>query len=62
MTQTLLRTAYDRVTGKKLGTKVFQASSVCNWEVTAQSGASLDNQNSYPDDATLAQWAAGFAR
>lgn len=57
-----LATAYERATGKVLGTKVFEASNRCDWEVTAKAGAALDNQDSHPDGAAIAQWAATFAR
>ncbi len=57
-----LATAYERATGRKLGAKSFQASSHCDGEVSAKLGASLGDQHSAPDGATIAQWAASFAR
>jgi hypothetical protein len=58
----LLATAHERTTGKKLGTKVFTASSLCDWEVTGKSGASLSDQDSYPDPVVVAHWGASLAR
>jgi hypothetical protein len=54
----LTATAYERATGRKLGTKVFEASNVCDSEVSG----SLTAQDSYPFSSVIAQWAAGFAR
>jgi hypothetical protein len=57
-----LATAYERATGKKLGTKVFTAPNQCSWEVTAKVGASLSDQDSHPDGAPIARWGATLAK
>jgi hypothetical protein len=57
-----LATAYERTTGKKLGTKVFDAPNRCDWEVKGKSGTGLSDQDSHPDPAPIAQWGATLAK
>lgn len=56
-------TAYERVTGRKLGTRPFQAAHYCTSNVSLSSASeSIPDQDAYVDDKAVAAWAATLAR
>lgn len=56
-----LATAYERTTGKVLGTKLFVAKKYCDPEVTSKT-KSLKGQDEYADYKAIAAWATTLAR
>jgi hypothetical protein len=56
-----LATAYDRTTGKVLGTKLFEAKKSCDPEVTSKTKA-LKGQDAYADSKAIATWGATLAK
>jgi len=54
-------TAYDRTTGKTLGTKAFEASKACDANVYGTAGF-LSEQDRYVSEATMLAWGATLAR
>ncbi|MDB4993101.1 MAG: hypothetical protein JWM74_533 [Myxococcaceae bacterium] len=58
----LLATAYERGTGKKLGSKLFVADKYCSANVTAKSADTLASQSSYPSFTAIAAWGATMAK
>jgi len=56
-----LATAYDRATGRVLGTKMFMATKDCDREVTSKT-KNLKDQAAWPDGKAVAAWAATLAR
>jgi hypothetical protein len=57
-------TAYDRKTGEKLGTKLFEARKECREEflVRARNPSELDKQSAAASDEPIADWAATFVK
>jgi hypothetical protein len=63
MMNDLTATVYDRITGKKLGTKFFPAPKDCIDSFTAQAGTTTaPDSHSWADKEGVAKWAAAFAR
>jgi hypothetical protein len=59
----LTATVYDRITGKKLGTKFFPAPKDCMDSFTARAGTTIaPDSRSWADKEGVAKWAATFAR
>lgn len=56
-------TVYDRITGKKLATKLFPAPKDCRDTFTARAGTTIAPEStSFVDKEGVAKWAATFAR
>ena len=56
-------TAYDRVTGRKLGDRLFPAPKDCLDSFSAKVGTTIaPGSTSYVDKEAVAKWAATFAR
>lgn len=56
-------TAYERVSGRKLGTRAFQAAHYCTSNVSLSSASeSIPDQDAYVDDKAIVAWGATFAR
>ena len=59
----LSATVYDRITGKKLATKIFPAPKNCRDTFTARAGTTIAPEStSFVDKEGVAKWAATFAR
>jgi hypothetical protein len=56
-----LVTVYDRGTGRKLGTKLFEAPKFCDPNVTAKRG-DLPDQDEFPSQPAIVTFGATFAR
>jgi hypothetical protein len=54
-------TAYDRATGKVLGTKAFEAKKSCDYSLTTKT-KNLTDQDAWPDSKAVAAWGATLAR
>lgn len=50
-------TAYSRLTGEKLGTRLFHAPKTCAANFTLESGGSIREQYAFVDGAVIAAWA-----
>jgi hypothetical protein len=56
-------TVYERVTGRTLATKLFNAPKRCTSEVTVKGGStSTSRQTSFVDNDVIVTWAATFAK
>jgi hypothetical protein len=56
-------TVYDRVTGRTLATKLFNAPKKCTKEITVRGNSTLTSrQTSFVDNDVIAKWAATFAK
>lgn len=56
-------TAYDRVSGRKLGTRAFQAAHYCTSNVSLSSASeNIPDQDAYVDDKAVVGWAATLGR
>jgi hypothetical protein len=56
-------TAYDRITGKVLGTKLFQAPKTCGTNIRLYSeSAPIDDVTSTVEPEQIGVWAATFAK
>ncbi len=56
-------TAYERVSGRKLGTRAFQAAHYCTSNVSLSSAnESMPDQDAYVDDKVVVAWAATLGR
>ena len=56
-------TVYDRISGRRLGTKLFAADKDCDQEITVKEGTTtVETQSSYVSGEAIAKWAATFAR
>jgi hypothetical protein len=59
----LKATVYDRITGRKLATKLFPAPKDCRDTFTARAGTTIAPEStSFVDKEGVAKWAAAFAR
>ena len=59
----LTATVYDRITGKKRGTKFFPTPKDCMDRLTARAGTTIaPDSRSWADKEGVAKWAATFAR
>jgi hypothetical protein len=54
-------TAYDRATGKVLGTKAFEAKKSCDYSLTTKT-KHLEDQDAWPDSKAITAWGATLAR
>lgn len=54
-------TAYDRATGRVVGTKLFEAKKSCDYEVTTKT-KNLSDQDTWADSKPIAAWGATLAR
>ena len=55
-------TAYDRITGKKVGSKLFVAPKECRTTFYAKPGDTPPEATSFASKEAIAQWAATFAK
>lgn len=56
-------TAYERVSGRKLGARAFQAAHYCTSNVSLSSASeNIPDQDAYVDDKAVVAWAATLAR
>lgn len=56
-------TAYDRITGRQLGTRLFTAPKGCDKEITLKGGSRyVAPKTSWVNDDDIAKWAATFAK
>lgn len=51
-------TAYDRLTGKKLGERVFAAAKACDAHFKIQENGSIPDQSTYASSEAIAKWGA----
>ncbi len=55
-------TAYNRITGAKLGTRLFKAAKYCRSDIDLSGTTTIPDQTAFVTASTVAQWARSLAK